>query len=47
MGLAGCVASMGEIKNSYKILDTKPEGKRSLREHRHRWDGNIKIKLNK
>jgi len=30
MGLAGCVASMGEIKNSYKILDTKPEVKRSL-----------------
>jgi hypothetical protein len=30
---------MGEMRNAYKILVGKPEGKRPLR--RHRWRNNI------
>jgi hypothetical protein len=29
----------------YKILVQKPEGKISLRIHRHRWENNIKIDI--
>jgi hypothetical protein len=35
----------GEMRNAYKIFDGKPEGKRPLRRHRHRWEDNIKIDL--
>jgi hypothetical protein len=31
MKLEGHVACMGEMRNAYKILVGKPEGKRSLR----------------
>jgi hypothetical protein len=36
---------MGERKDLLKISVRKPEGKRSLGRHRHKWEGNIKIKL--
>jgi hypothetical protein len=32
---------MGEMRNSYKILVGKPEGKRAFRRHRRIWEGNI------
>jgi hypothetical protein len=28
---------MGEIRNAYKILVGKPEGKKSIGRRRHRW----------
>jgi hypothetical protein len=36
---------MGEIRNVYKILVEKPEGKRPLRRPRHIWENNIKMNL--
>jgi hypothetical protein len=36
---------MGEIKNAYRILVGKPEGKRPLGRPKHRWMGNIKMDL--
>jgi hypothetical protein len=36
---------MGEMRNSYKILDGKPKGERPLGRHRLRWEGNIGIGL--
>jgi hypothetical protein len=34
---------MGEMRNSYKILFGKPEGKRQLGRPAHRWKDNIKM----
>jgi hypothetical protein len=34
---------MGKMKNAYKILVGKPERKRLLRRHRHRWQNDIKV----
>jgi hypothetical protein len=34
---------MGEIRNAYKLLVGKPEGKRPLERYRHTWEDNIKI----
>jgi hypothetical protein len=42
MRWAGHVAHFGEIVNAYKILVSKPEGKRALGRPRHRWEANIK-----
>jgi len=36
---------MGEMRNAYKILVGKPEGKRPLGRHRHRWEDNIRMGL--
>jgi hypothetical protein len=36
---------MGEIRNVYKILVEKPEGKRPLRRPRHIRENNIKMNL--
>jgi hypothetical protein len=33
----------GEIRNAFKILVGKPEGKRPLRRPRHRWEDNINM----
>jgi hypothetical protein len=33
------------MKNSYKIVVGKPEGKRQLVRPRHRWDDNIRIDI--
>jgi hypothetical protein len=34
---------MGEMRNAYKILVGKPEGKKPLRRARHRWQSNIRM----
>jgi hypothetical protein len=41
----GHVTHMAEIRNSYKILVQKPEGKRPLKRPKHRWEDYIKIYL--
>jgi hypothetical protein len=33
----------GEKRNASRVFVGKPEGKRSLRRRRRRWEGNIKI----
>jgi hypothetical protein len=35
--------SMGYIRNAYKVLVGKPEGKRPIWKPRHRWEYTIKI----
>jgi hypothetical protein len=45
MKWAGHVARMGDMRNAYKILVGKPEGKRPLGRPRRRWEDNIKIEL--
>jgi hypothetical protein len=45
MRWAGHVACMGEMRNGYKILVEKHEGKRLLRRPRHRWDNNLKMDI--
>jgi hypothetical protein len=39
----GHIACMGEIRNAYKILIGKPEGKGPLRRSSNRWEDNIKM----
>jgi hypothetical protein len=36
---------MGEMRNAYKILAGKPEGKRPLKRLRHSWEDNIRTDL--
>jgi hypothetical protein len=36
---------MGEMKNAYKTLVGKPEGKRPLGRTRHRWEDNFIMDL--
>jgi hypothetical protein len=43
MRLEGHVAQMGEMRNAYRILVAKPEGKRPLGRPRHRWEDRISI----
>jgi hypothetical protein len=43
MRLEGHVARLGKMRNAYKILIGKTEGKRPLGRHRRRWDNNIKM----
>jgi hypothetical protein len=45
MRWAGHVAHKREMRNVYKILVGKLEGKRPLGRRRRRWDDNIKINL--
>jgi hypothetical protein len=45
MRWAGHVARRGELRNAYRILVGKPEGKRRLGKPRRRWVDNIKIDL--
>jgi hypothetical protein len=33
----------GEVRNTYKILVGKPEGKRPVGRHRRRWEDNIEV----
>jgi hypothetical protein len=40
MRWAGHVAHMGEVRNVYRVLMGKPEGKRPLERPRRRWDQN-------
>jgi hypothetical protein len=39
------VACMGEMRNAYKVLVTKPEGEKLLGRHSHAWEDNIKTGL--
>jgi hypothetical protein len=36
---------MGEGRVVYRVLVAKPEGKRPLGRHNHRWEDNIKMDL--
>ena len=45
MRRAGHVALMGEMRNVYRVLVGKPEGKRALGRPRRRGEGNIKMDL--
>jgi hypothetical protein len=45
MGWAGHVARMGKMRNSYRILVGKSEGKRPLGRPRRMWVYNIKMYL--
>jgi hypothetical protein len=41
----GHVARMGEGRGMHRVLAGKPEGRRPLGRHRHRWEYNIKLNL--
>ena len=45
MRWAGHVARIGDRKGVYRVFVGKPEGKRPLGGHRHRWEDNIKMGL--
>jgi hypothetical protein len=45
MKWVGHVAHRREMRNAYKILVGKPEGKRPLGRPWHRWEDNIKMDL--
>jgi hypothetical protein len=45
VGLECLGAHMGEMRNGYKILVRKAEGKRELGRQRHRWEDIIKTDL--
>jgi len=47
MRWAGHVARMGESRGVYRVLVGRPEGRRPLGRHRHRWDDNINMDLRK
>jgi hypothetical protein len=36
---------MGEMRSAYNIFVGKPEGKRPLGRHRHRWENIIRMNL--
>jgi hypothetical protein len=38
--VGGACGAYGEMRNAYKILVGKPEGKRTLGRLRHRWEEN-------
>jgi hypothetical protein len=42
---AGHVVHTAEMRNAYKILTGKPEGKRPLRRSRCKWEDNIEMDL--
>jgi hypothetical protein len=43
MKWVGHVMTMGEMRNAYKILVGKPQGKRPFGRARHRWEDNSKM----
>jgi hypothetical protein len=43
--MGGTYRLMGEMRNAYRILDGKPEGKRSLARLWRRREGNIKTDI--
>jgi len=47
MRWAGNITRIWEIRNSYKILVGKPEGRRPLGRSRCRWEDNIKMDFKK
>jgi hypothetical protein len=45
MKLAGYVAYMEKRRGVYTVFVGKPEGKRPLQRHKHRWEDNMKMDL--
>jgi hypothetical protein len=45
MRFVGHVAHMGEIRNAYKILVWRCEGKTILGRHGHEWEDTVKMAL--
>jgi hypothetical protein len=45
MRWVGYVAHLGGMRNAYKILAGKPEGKRPLERYGRRWEVNIRMNL--
>jgi hypothetical protein len=45
MRQTGHVACIIEMRNVYKVVVRKPEGKRLLRRPRCRWEDNIRLNL--
>jgi hypothetical protein len=45
MRWTGHVAHMGEMRNAYKMLTGKSDGKKASGRARHRWNDNIKTSL--
>jgi hypothetical protein len=45
MNWAGHVTRMGEMRNAYRMLVGKPEGKRPLGRSRCKWEDNIRMDL--
>jgi hypothetical protein len=45
VGWAGYAARMRKRRGVYRVLVGKPDGKRPLGRHRHRWEDNIKMDL--
>jgi hypothetical protein len=45
MKWVGHVALMGEGRGVYRVLVGKSEGRGPLGRHRHRWEDNIRMKL--
>jgi len=43
--MSGHAARMGEMRNAYKVLDGKTEGKRPRIRPRRRWEDNIRMDL--
>jgi hypothetical protein len=39
------VEHVGGMRNAYRILVGRPEGKRHLGRPKHRWEGNIRMDL--
>jgi hypothetical protein len=43
--MGGTCIMYGKRSGAYRVLVGKPEGRRSLERHRHRWEDGIKIDL--
>jgi hypothetical protein len=43
--IGGEYSTMGDMRNVYKLLVRKPEGKRPLGRNRRRWEDNIRMDL--
>jgi hypothetical protein len=46
MRWVGYVACMGDIRSAYNIFVRKPQGKRTLKRSRHRWE-DIRMDVNR
>jgi hypothetical protein len=47
MRWSGHVAHIGEMRNAYKFIIRRPEGRRPLGRLRYRWEDNIRMDLTK
>jgi hypothetical protein len=43
--MGGSCSTYGERRGQYRVLMGKPEGKRPLGRHRHRWEDDIKMDI--